>query len=130
MIKLDDTNFLLYAAANYDNREYYDTHEFYEDLNTFKYLKRLFSRYAEKGELRERLIVNHLITLYNVFEVTAVTRMLFFRIDEQHWPYLKTFLLFLNYMPHRVEKIGITGRTIVSDMIPVDLNIASALRKL
>jgi hypothetical protein len=130
MKQLDDTNFLLYAAAHYENECYYDTCEFYEDLATFKYLKRLFSRYHEKGELRERLIINHLITLYNVFDVTAATRMLFFRIDEIHWVYLKTFLLFLNLMPERVENIGLTGRTIVSDTIQVDTHIADVLRSI
>lgn len=128
MKQLDDTNFLLYAAANYDNREYYDTTEFYEDLATFKYLKRLFSRYHEKGELRERLILNHLITLYNVFDVTAATRMLFFRIDKAHWPYLKTFLLFLSCMPDKVENIGLTGETILSDEIVLDMTIVETLR--
>ena len=97
MTPLNESNFLLYAAANYTNT-LYDTEEFYDDLNRFKYLKRLFSRYQEKGELKERLILNHIITLYNVFHHTAATRMLFYKIDERHYSILKTFLIFLQYL--------------------------------
>ena len=67
MQKLDDSNFLLYAAANYDNPQCYDTDEFYDDLKRFKYLKRLFNKYREANELKERLILNHLTVLFIVF---------------------------------------------------------------
>ena len=67
MQQLDDTNFMLYAAAHYDNPQCYDTDEFYDDLKRFKYLKRLLNRYKETGELKERLILNHLTVIYNVF---------------------------------------------------------------
>ena len=66
MTPLNDSNFTLYAAANYTNT-CYDTEEFYDDIKRFKYLKRLFSRYQDNDDLKERLILNHLITLYNVF---------------------------------------------------------------
>ena len=125
---LNDSNFLLYAASNYTNPSVYDTDEFYEDLNRFKYIKKLFYRYYEKNELRERLILNHLITLYNIFEPTACTRMLFYRIDEQYWPALKTFLLFLNYMPNVVYQIGDINNNIVSADISIDLEVARILR--
>lgn len=127
---LNDSNFLLYAAANYTNPSVYDTVEFYEDLNRFKYVKKLFYRYHERGELRERLILNHLITLYNIFEPSANTRMLFYRIDEEHWTSLKTFLLFLNFMPDVVYHIGEEGKNILSSDISIDLNIATTLRKI
>lgn len=127
---LNDSNFLLYAAANYTNPSVYDTDEFHEDLNRFKYVKKLFYRYHERGELRERLILNHLITLYNIFEPTANTRMLFFRIDEDHWPSLKTFLLFLNFMPEVVYHIEEENRNIISSDIPIEIDIAMALRKI
>ena len=78
MKTLDDSNFLLYAASNYDNPQCYDTDEFYDDLKRFKYLKRLFNRYKETGELKERLILNHLIVIYNVFGPMPATRLLFF----------------------------------------------------
>lgn len=126
MRKLDDSNFLLYAAANYQNSQYYNTDEFYEDLNRFKYLKKLLYRYHNKDELRIQLILNHLITLYNVFTPSACTRMLFYRTDKQHWYILKTFLLYLGYMPDYVE--GVEDELIRSDEISVDLSIVKELR--
>lgn len=129
MTVLNESNFILYAAANYINTVY-DTEEFYDDLKTFKYLKRLFSRYIEKDELKERLILNHLITLYNVFNHEAATRMLFYKIDEKHWTILKTFLLFLSYMPTRVHNIQFENNHIDSNMILVDLKIAEKLRNI
>lgn len=129
MKPLNESNFILYAAANYRN-VCYDTEEFYDDLKRFKYLKRLFSRYEERDELKERLILNHLITLYNVFHHEAATRMLFFRIDEEQWYILKTFLLFLNYMPEVIFAIEQENRHVRSDMIKVDLKIAGILRNI
>ena len=127
MIQLTDSNFLLYASKNYDDCHGSDVDEFYEDLNRFKYLKRLFSRYKETNELKERLILNHLIILYNLFGVEATTRMLFFKIKE--YPiYLKTFLMFLNYMPEMIY--GIDGEDINSKDIPIDIYIAKKLREL
>jgi len=129
MTPLNESSFLLYAAASYTNTVY-DIEEFYDDLKRFKYLKRLFSRYVEKNELKERLILNHIITLYNVFHHEAATRMLFYKIDEEHWGILKTFLLFLQYMPNTVMNIEYEGCHIKSDMIKVDLKIAEILRSL
>lgn len=127
--KLDETNFLLYAAKHYDNPSCFDTLEFYEDLNRFKYLKRLFSRYEESGELKERLILNHIIVIYNLFGVEASTRMLFFKLRDYH-VLLKPFLVFLNYCPDRVYNIGLEGKTINTSDIPLDPVIVSALRKI
>jgi len=121
---------LLYAAANYTNPQVYDTDEFYEDLNRYKYIKKLFYRFYEKGELRERLILNHLITTYNVFEHQANTRILFYKMNKEYWPGLKTFLLFLNYMPDVITGIGEENKTIVSERIPIEIEIATALRKI
>jgi len=127
---LNDSNLLLYAAANYTNPQVYDTDEFYEDLNRYKYIKKLFYRFYEKGELRERLILNHLITTYNVFEHQANTRILFYKMNKEYWPGLKTFLLFLNYMPDVITGIGEENKTIVSERIPIEIEIATALRKI
>ena len=96
--KLDETNFLLYAAKHYDNPQCFDTLEFYEDLARFKYIKRLFNRYEETGELKERLVVNHLIILYNVFG-EAATPLLFFKIDRDLWPVIKSFVVYLGRLP-------------------------------
>lgn len=127
MNALNDSNFILYGAANYIN-VCYDTEEFYDDLKRLKYLKRLFSRYLEKGELKERLILNHLITLYNVFNHDAITRMLFFKIEKKHWPILKTFLLFLSHMPDLVYSIETENNHIKSADITIDINIVNILR--
>jgi hypothetical protein len=126
---LTESNFLLYAAANYTS-VCYDTEEFYDDLRRFKYLKRLFSRYHKNDDLKERLILNHLITLYNVFQHEGATRMLFYKTDEKHWSILKTFLLFLSRMPDVVHNIETEGNHIISSDIGVDINIVKLLREL
>ena len=126
---LNDDNFFLYAASHYENVNCFDTNEFYEDLNRLKYSKRLFSRYYMKDELKERLILNHLITLYNVFEFRAITRILFFKVEEKHWPILKTFLIFLQYMPDVIYNIGEFG-DIRTEYIAIDSGIAHILREI
>lgn len=125
--KLDESNFLLYAAKHYENSQCLDTEEFYDDLKRFKYLKRLFGKYEESGELRERLILNHLIVLYNVFGQHA-TRMLFLKL-ESYYSYLKPFLVLLNFMPDKVI-IGADNRVIYSSDIHMDARIIEVLRKI
>jgi hypothetical protein len=102
--------------------------EFEGYLKRTKYLKRLFRRYKITKTLKERLILNHLILLYNVFGVEAATRILFFRIDVQDYDVLKTFLIYLNYMPDKVR--GINGKDVTSSEILVDMNVADILRKI
>jgi len=116
---LTDDNFELYAAKHYNNPRCIDIKEFYEDLARFKYLKRLIGRYKEKGELQERLILNHLITIHNVFIIEEATAMCFHKIEHTMWPTLKTFLLYLNYIPEDQY-----------NDIPVDLNVVKVLQKL
>lgn len=123
---LDEANFFLYSAQNYDN-PCFDTAEFHDDLNRFKYLKRLFNRYEETGELKERLILNHLTVLYNVFGVEAATRMLFFKL-EGYYTFLKPFLVLLNYMPDKI--LNINGKDVVSSDIAMDDKIVDLLRKI
>lgn len=122
---MTDDNFLPYALHYYDNPQCHGLAELEEDLNRFKYLKRLFSRYKAGGELRERLILNHLIVLYNVFGTEPATKMLFFKTDKEYWSALKTFLVFLNYMPTEV----IADRRIMESDIPLDEDIVKVLRK-
>ncbi len=124
---LDETNFVLYAAKYYDNPECFDTEEFFSDLKRFKYLKRLFNKYQESGELKERLILNHIIVLYNVFGVVPTTRMLFFRLGE-HYEFLKPFLEFLGYLPKTVFNIGLTSKTINCSEIVGDETIKKVLK--
>ncbi len=125
--KLDETNFLLYAAKHYDNPHCYDTLEFYDDLNRFKYIKRLFNRYEETGELKERLIINHLTVLYNIFGVEPATRLLFLKL-RGHYHFLKPFLVLMGYMPEVVYNIGIEGKNIINSEIPMDQQIVDMLR--
>lgn len=129
MQKLDDSNFLLYAAANYDNPQCYDTDEFYDDLKRFKYLKRLFNKYRETNDLKERLILNHLIVIYNVFGPMPGTRMLFFKLNG-YYDLLKPFLMFMSYMPEVVYNIGPENKNIKSVDLSMDQSIIKALRKL
>ena len=118
---------MLYAARYYDNPQCYDTLEFYDDLKRFKYIKRLFNIYLETGELRERLILNHIIILYNVFGVIPATRMLFFKLFE-YKELLKPFLELLNFMPLKIINIGLKGITIKSSDIISDPIIEEKLR--
>ncbi|MFM7982120.1 MAG: hypothetical protein ACKPKO_22660, partial [Candidatus Fonsibacter sp.] len=94
----------------------------------FNYLKRLFKRYRKLGELREQLVLNHLVVLSNVFGPEVSTRLLFFKMAKDDYSALKTYLLFLSCMPDRVR--GIKGHDIISSEIPVDMSIAQALRNL
>lgn len=117
--KLNRKNFKLYASQHYDNPECLDINEFKEDVNRFKYVKRLLSRYEAHNDLQERLILNHLIVIYNVFGIKAANRMLWYKIDENHWHYIKPFLVFLHYLPEN-EKVD----------VPMDPYIVEVLRNL
>lgn len=127
-VTLDDNNFFLYAARHYMN-PCVDEQEFLEDLTRIKNVRRLFSRYEKHGELKERLIINHLMILYNVFEHRAMTRMLVFRLYNQ-LHILKPFLMLLNYWPERIDNIGIDSVTIRSNEVVMDMRVADVLRKI
>lgn len=124
---LNEDNFLLYAMRSY-NSPHCIMSEFESDLKRVKYIKRLFRRYKITKRLKERLILNHIILLYNVFGADAATRILFYKIDSTDYDLLKTFLLYLSYMPDVVR--GINGKDIYSNSILIDLNVAKALREL
>ena len=125
---LNESNYFLYAAHHYMN-PCVDQEEFIEDLNRIKNIRRLFSRYERKGELKERLILNHLVVLYNVFEHQALTRMLAFRLYD-HLHQLKPFLMLLNYWPDKIENIGSDNETIISTNVMMDMRIVEILRKI
>ena len=124
-VNLTDANILLYAAKNYDKPNCIRS-EFEEDYKKIRYIKRLLQRYRSNGRIKERLILNHLVVIQNVFGVEASTRMLFFRIDEKDWSSLKTFLIYTSAMPVIVR--GIRGKNIISSDIPLDQYIVSILR--
>jgi len=123
---LNEKNFLLYAMKEYDNPQCVQVEEFYDDLKKVKYIKRLFNQYLNEGVLKERLLLNHIIVFYNVFPVRSATRMLFLKIEEKFWPILKTFLVYLSYMPEIIDSIN--GRAIVSDDIQLDQGVVDRLR--
>lgn len=125
--KLDDSNLLLYAAKHYNNPQCFDTIEFYEDLNRLKYLKRLFKKYKDTGELKERLILNHIVILVNVFGPEATSRMLFLKLTGFEVP-LKPFLIYLSILPERVFNIGVTCKTINTVDIAIDMEVVKRLR--
>lgn len=125
--QVDESNFLLFAAKHYDNPHCYDTIEFYEDLNRFKYIKRLLNKYEETGDIKDRLVVNHLTIIFNVFGVEAGTRMLFLKLKD-HLPLIKPFLVWMGTLPDVVPKIGVDGRDIYTSEILMDHRIVEALR--
>lgn len=122
---LTNDNILIYAVKAYD-RPNCIMSEFKEDMKRFNYLKRLFKRYRKINELREQLVLNHLVVVYNVFGSEVATRLLFFKIVKEDYSALKTYLLFLSCMPEKIR--GIKGHDIISSDIPVDMTIADILR--
>jgi len=118
---LDDKNFINYAMRHYDNPECKSIEEFQEDLSRTKYIKRLFRKYQATGELKERLLLNHMTVIYNVFGIEAATNILFHKIEEDFWPIMKTFMVYLDYFPENdMEKIK----------IPLVQEVIDSLRKI
>ena len=96
--ELTEDNFLLFAIKNYENPQAVTKEDFDKDLNHFKYIKRLLKRYRNTGQLKTHLLLNHFIILYNIFG-EATTPMLFFKIENELWPSMKTFVMFLGKLP-------------------------------
>ena len=96
--ELNEDNFLLFAIRYYENPQAVTKEDFEKDLNHFKYIKRLLKRYKKSGELKTHLILNHFIILYNIFG-EATTPMLFFKIEQELWSSVKSFIIFLNRLP-------------------------------
>ncbi len=124
MVKpLNNENYISYAMDAYSNPQCKSIEEFNDDLNRTKYLKRLFKKYETSGILKERLILNHIIIFYNVFGVESASRLLFFKIEENFYSTLKTFLVYLNYLPEEIPEVDVTE-------IPLDIKIMSTLREI
>jgi hypothetical protein len=98
MIHLDKNDFVKFAIKHYRNPQCLTADEFFEDLNRFKYIKRLLNRYERTGIIQEKLVVNHIISIYNVFDLEAANEMIFAKTKKTTWPALKTFLVFLNFV--------------------------------
>ena len=124
---LNDENFMMYAVKCYNSPQCIMS-EFEGDIKRTKYLKRLFRRYKTTKILKERLILNHIILLNNVFGVEATSRILFYKIDERDYDLLKTFLDYLRLMPPQVN--GVNGKTIYSCDIALEPNVAEILRNI
>ena len=122
---LTTERFILFAAKHYDNPACASMKEFENDLKRIKYIKRLLRRYKKTGFLSERLILNHIILLHNMFN-DAIVPMLFVKFEEEYWSQLKTFLVFLNYLP---ESCQLTD-TINETDIPLDELVVNKLRKI
>lgn len=125
---LCDDNFLLYAIKAYDKPQMIQS-EFEEDLKRIKYVKRLLRKYKQTGEFKERLVLNHVIILSNVFGVEATVNMLFFKVDKEDYPVLKTILIFLNYLPKKLS-VSFDKYHVRQEEIPVDLAVANILRNI
>lgn len=117
--ELTEKNLFLYAAKHYKNPKFADIDEFYEDLKRFKYIKRLLNRYLETDELAERLLLNHFIVIFNMFGIEASLDILELKLEDKHWPIVKPFLIFLNYIKND-QYTGIT----------MDPNVVDILRKI
>lgn len=123
---LNDDNFTMFAMKNYENPHCTDVLEFQDDLKRIRYIRRLFSKYEQTGDLKDRLILNHLIILYNVFDAKAATKMLILKLDDQ-LHYLKPFLVFLNYWTTDFGLVN--GKKIIDSDITLDQNIVKILRQ-
>jgi len=128
MDELNNDTFLIFAIKNYDNPSCSGMLELEDDLKRFKYLKRLFNRFEKTGDPNERLIINHLILLYNVFG-NATTKMLFFKLEEKYWSNLKTFSVFLDRIPEEVVYSANLPKNIETD-VPLNYKLIEILREI
>tara|TARA_B100000424_G_C22891802_1_gene474410 strand:- start:802 stop:1170 length:369 start_codon:yes stop_codon:yes gene_type:complete len=117
--ELTENNLILFAAQNYRKPNFSDIEEFYEDLKRFKYVKRLINRYLEHNELAERLILNHIIIICNSFTIPGALKILELKLQDKHWPIIKPFLIYLNY----IKNDQYTG-------IEMDKTVIKKLRKI
>lgn len=125
---LTEKNWKLLAAKSYFNTQSCGTAEFEQDLKRLKYIKKSITRYKATGELCERLIINHLIVLVNVFGPVFTTRLLFLKMKES-LPFLKPFLLLLSILPETVKAVGKNGENWNTDEIPLDPGVVAVLRR-
>jgi len=121
--RICDEDFLTFALENYDNPQCSSLEEFYEDIDRIKYLKRLMNRDDGDTAQRNRLIINHLIVLTNVFGIEAGNRILFYRMEEKYHPKLKTFLYYLNVLRHEIPEADLAA-------IPMEDSLLQELRKI
>ena len=119
--EVNEDNLIIFAARHYYNPKCIDVEEFYEDLNRVKYVKRLVNRYTgnEDKKLSVRLILNHIVVIFNVFGVEAALKILKLKLEDEHWSIIKPFLIFLKYIEYD-DFIG----------IDMDARVVEELRKI
>jgi hypothetical protein len=110
---LTDSNFMQYAMGTYTNPSCIGMREFVEDLSRIKYIKRLLRRYKKTGEIRDQLLTNHFIVLSNVFGITGAARLLFFKVEPELHPEIKTFMVHIGTLPRQIPE---------ADLIQIPLN--------
>lgn len=124
---LNNENFLIYCAKHYDNPQCHSTEEFLEDLKRIKYIKKLVTKYIDSGELKDRLILNHLIILNNVFGADHLPRILYLKMEKQFY-YIKPFMILLGILPDKIYNVNHISVVDV-ELIAMDQNIVQLLRK-
>lgn len=125
---LNSNNYIIYCAKNYDNPQCLSTEEFLDDLLRVKYIKKLITRYIETGELRERLILNHLIVLNNVFGAEVLCKIIWLKLPD-YLRYIKPFLVMLNILPDKLFNIN-DSNVIDTTLVPMDNRIVEVLRSI
>jgi len=125
---LDDKNFILYCAKHYLTDRHYTTEDFLEDISRIKYIKKLITRYIENNELRERLILNHIIVLNNCFGSVVTNKILYLKLKTQ-WKYIMPFLLFLSIHQEVIYNVGEESK-VCMDYSDMDENIFGKLNKI
>lgn len=124
---LNESNFDIIITKAYSGK-YWTKEELELDLKRIRYIKRLIGKYIRKHELNDRLILNHIIVLGNVFGPELTTKILFLRLDKEYYSVLKTFLLYLEYLPNEIYYVN--GNVIDTKIIPVEMNVANKLREI
>lgn len=126
-MNITNDNFLFFTMKAYTAKNYVVS-EFEEELKRIKYIKRLIKKYKASGDLKERLILNHIIILANVFGVEPAVKMLFFKLDNDDYDVLKSFLLFLQYLPDDKIIYGIDGQNVHLADITIDPKVSRSLQ--
>lgn len=124
---LTDENIELYCIRHYNNPQCISVEDYHNDMRRFKYIKRLLNQFHNHGTVKIRLLLNHVIMIYNIFDPEPATRILFFKITEQYWDVIKPLLIHLNLMPEIVQ--GINNRDIRSSDIQLNESIVQLLRE-
>lgn len=126
--RLTNENFMDFCERFYNWKRYYTEEEFAEDINRIKYIKKLITRYTENGDLKERLILNHIIILNNCFGPEVLNKILYLKLRDQ-MTYIKPFLILLNILPDKIYNVG--GEDIIdTNLIEMDMEIIKRLRNI